>query len=260
MKQIKEILAELEDICSRSLQEPYDNCGLQVGDPEAGCNRILLALDFRASVLEEALAKKADLIITHHPFLFQPLQSIDGSHGRGRLIYRLIQNQISLFAMHTNLDKVPFGVNGVLATAFDLRERIFLEPDASEAAGLGYVGFLPVPVSLEDLAQMVKETLDLPYIRYCGDAGRPLRRIAVLGGSGASLAAAAARLGAEAFISGDFKYHDADTAAELGIALIDAGHYHTEVGVLGPLAAKLQSLLDMEILLCENGSNPWGHC
>lgn len=361
MERLREILTKIESICPKALQEEYDNSGLQVGNPDMPCNRIMLALDFQEAVLAEAVGKKADLIITHHPFLFHAVKSIDGSRGKGRLIYGLIEKQIALFAMHTNLDKVSFGVNRVLADQLGLRNREILCPEhdlyrlvtyvpenyideiryelaqcgagqlraysdysfsvlgegcfypkegaepfivrqgelgaipeyrvetivpghllsravqgviqtspydevvydiyplknANTGIGLGYVGRLERPLLLPQLAGEVKDSLALPSIKYVGREDRPFSRVAVLGGSGASLIEDAVKMGAEVFISGDFKYHDADIATEWGLALIDGGHYGTEIGVLRALAAELGAITTAEIIVSEKGCDSW---
>ncbi len=267
MAKLKEILAIIETICPKSLQESYDNSGLQIGNPESSCHKILLALDFREDVLAEAIEEQADLIITHHPLLFQPLHSIDGSKGKGRLIYDLIEKGLALLSLHTNLDKAPFGVNVALADRLGLIDREILCPEEDTSppeetehrVGLGCLGRLEEPQHLADFADKVKETLLLPVIKYTGNAEKRISSVAVLGGSGASMMEEAAKMGADAFVSGDFKYHDGDKAAELGLALIDAGHYGTEVGVLEPLAEKLRVITGMEILISKKCKDIWAY-
>ena len=138
------IMEALDKTCPFSMQEGFDNSGLQVGDTEKDCQKILLAFDFTEEVLEEAIAVRADVIITHHPFLFTPLKSISTAHWKGRQIFRLIRENIALVALHTNLDKdLQFGVSKALAERLCLQGSQVLLPGRKRLRFRMYRQFVP---------------------------------------------------------------------------------------------------------------------
>lgn len=251
------LLQELDRICPWEYQEGFDNSGLQVGDEDAHCNRLLLAFDFTEKILTEAIDKGCDTIITHHPFLFQAVKSIHTQDWQGKMIYRLIENKIALIAMHTNLDKIDFGVNMKLAADLGLENaQVFLAEESG--CGLGAVGVLTTPKKFGDFVEQVKEDLHRPCVKYVGDENKEVRTIGVLGGAGAEFLETAKAKGLDVYLSSDFKYHDAQKAQNIDICIIDAGHFGTEVGVVEALGKKLkQELPKMEICVSENMADYW---
>ena len=259
MISVKEIAAALNERCPFDWQEDFDNSGLQVGDLSAPCRRILLALDCTAAVVREAIDGCYDLIVSHHPLLFAGLKQISATDGKGRLIYPLIEHKIALLSLHTNLDKAPYGVSAALAARLGLQNCTIWQDE--DGHGLGVRGELPQAQSLGALAATVRERLQRPQLKYCGDPTRTVRSVALLGGSGAGYIEQAIAEGIDVYISGDFKYHDGQRAAEADLCLIDGGHYHTEIWVLEPLQALLQELFteQIEVKISEQRSNFWSY-
>lgn len=222
----------------KSYAAAWDNVGLQVGDPSAAVRRALLALDVTDETADEARRLGADCIISHHPLLFSPPRAVL-AQGEGATAYRLIRGGIGVISMHTNLDAAPGG----LADRF--AEEFLLPPAAPFAAEperpdvyYGRIGGI-APSLLSELLARVKETLGGP-LRYAGDPARTVRTLALLNGAGKDYIREAARLGADAYITADLGYHAFQLAAELGIAVIDAGHFGTERFAVGLLERALR--------------------
>jgi len=256
---IQTVMQLVEQTAPKHLAEAWDNVGLQLGDPRAETARILIALDLDDAVAAEAARRGADLVLVHHPLLFKPVQQIRYDLPLGRLIRQLVQNGTAAYVAHTNLDNAAVGVNSALAERLGLTETRPLEPlapekvrelalthpdrDWSEGFGLGKIGYLPDRCPLGEFARTVKAALGCQEVRVCGERNREVSKVAVCGGSGSGLAAQAAGLGADVLLTGDVKYHDAQTAERLGIAVIDAGHAATELPVIPFLAGYLQMKL-----------------
>ena len=217
------------------LRLALDNAGFLVGRADAVCNRALLALDLTDAVLDEAIQEGVSLIITHHPLIFDPLQSVTDETATGRRLLRLIENRMAVISMHTNLDIVEGGVNDVLLDLCGARREGVLDEN-----GCGRFGRLPEPLPLSSFLARLRETLSCHGLRYY-DAGRPVERLAVLGGAGVDSLSRAASLGCDTFLTADIKYHKFQLAADLGVNLIDGDHFGTENPVLFTLLPKLQA-------------------
>ncbi|NND72942.1 MAG: Nif3-like dinuclear metal center hexameric protein [Rhodothermales bacterium] len=338
MMTVGDILDAIEGWAPSKVAQSYDNVGLLVGDRSQKVEKILTALDLVPAVVDEAIETGSNLIITHHPTIFNPLKTVTGDSLEGSMIIRLIQAGISLIASHTNLDATEGGVSFALAEKLGLQDVTFLQPvtgktlklvtfvpvtametvrdalaeagagvigkydscgfgiegvgnfrpleganphagqvhgdihsekeiryevelpewilqrviralkeahpyeevaydiysvqQASTRFGMGAIGILKKQVELADFLRLVSEKLEVAAIRFVGDTARPVRTIAVCGGSGSSLTGEAIRQGADAYVTGDITYHrffDAlDTNGAPAIALVDAGHYETE--------------------------------
>lgn len=231
---IKEIADFLESWAPRSTAQSYDNVGLQVGRPDAQVERALLALDMTPKVLEEARALGASLIVTHHPLIFRPLRSVTTESFASSLAFRLAASGVALYSIHTNLDAASGGVSFALAKMLGLTELEFLDRLESEGEerGLGVVGRLESPISLEAFLSRAAERLGAKSIRYVGDLKAPIARAAVCGGAGADLVDRALAGGADVYLTADLKYHQffevLDTDGHPRMAFADAGHYETE--------------------------------
>lgn len=336
---VKEIMGYMEEIAPQKLAEDWDNVGLAVGDRESHVGKILLALDVIDPVIAEAIALKADMIITHHPMLlFQKINSITKDTPLGRRIFELISHNITAFSAHTNLDIVEGGINDILGTLAGLTDMEFLEETYEEALckivvfvpvdhveavrnalcsmGAGHVGgyshctfgaegegtFLPLagatpflgevgklerarevrletvvskdmvetalgvmkkahpyeevaydiypveqkgrregigrignlkePMTFTEFATELKEKLGLDAIRLVGDKDKMVKRVGLCTGSGAEFISLAKKQGADVYLTGDLKYHEAQKAVELGLCVIDVTHYASEVIVV----------------------------
>lgn len=212
------------------LQMSFDNAGFLVGRSERIVNRILIALDITEAVIDEAIRLGAELIIAHHPVIWGGAKSVTDMTVTGKKLLKMIENGISAICAHTNLDAVCGGVNDALAEKLGLSEIEQLHQDGVDNSGnpygIGRVGLVDEQ-SLFDFALYVKETLGSNGIRLV-DGGRPVRKVAVGGGSCSNMIGDAIAKGCDTFVTSDVKYDGFLDAKAMGINLIDAGHYPTE--------------------------------
>ena len=237
---VKDILQAVESFAPAFMKENWDNVGLLCGDPAQEVKKVLVALDPFEHVCREAEAVGADLIVTHHPLIFQAPKSITTQTSVGRSILHLCRCGISAINAHTNLDCTPGGVNDVLAQVLELKDISVIQPNGVDEDGNPW-GLLrtgsfdsDLPVFLEH----VKAKLHTPTLRYA-DGGRPVSRVAVGGGSCAGALVEAFHAGCDTFVTADVKYNQFWDAKELGINLIDAGHFYTENPVIPVLAQRI---------------------
>ncbi len=225
-----DVIKLMEKYAEPSLAESWDNIGLMVGDENAYITNVLVALDINDDVIEEAITKDCNLIITHHPFIFKGLKSITTSDVVGRRVIKLIENNISVFSAHTNLDIAKNGTNDTLASLLNLKNINNLFDNNNSEWGLGRVGELEESLKLEDVIEEVKKALDLGNIVVCGDVDKEIKKIAICTGSGGEVdfINQALTRGCDLYITADIKYHNAQHAKDLGLSLIDATHYASE--------------------------------
>lgn len=253
---LKNILEKIDGLCPFSLQEAWDNSGLQLGNPEADIKKALVAFDFTEAILAEAVEKEVDLILTHHPFFFKGIRQIDLATAKGRMIAGLLKKDMALVACHTNLDKVGYGVSAVLGKKLGLGQCRPLMAEG-ETVGFGVLGKLAEPMKLSNFAKQVKSALDIPMVRVVGE-DRMVTTVAALGGAGADFMAEAKALGADVYVTADLKYHDGQTAAEMGLALLDAGHFETEAATMAPFAERLAAVMpEVDFSLSEHMTSYW---
>ncbi len=361
-----EIIAIMETLAPPELAAEWDNIGLMLGSPAAEVRRILVCLDVNLIVAEEAAARGANLIISHHPLFFHPVKHLCFDEAQGELVRRLVQNNIMVYSAHTNLDSADLGVSYHLAARLELediqvlaptnREKYFklvtfvpedhekvvrealtragagwtgnysdctfrvagtgtfrplagtspyigqeeklaevkeyrletifptarlkevlqalfkshpyeevaydVYPLANEgpARGIGRIGALPRPVSLEELALQVKETLGAARVNVAGERERKVRKAAVCGGAGSDVMAVARAGGADVLVTGDLKFHEAQAAAAMDLAVIDAGHFATERIIVPALVTYLQEQLqerEVMVLASQKEQEPW---
>ena len=238
-----------------STQEKWDNSGLLAENESMSCRKILLTLDITCESISEAERKGAELMISHHPVIFQPLKNI----RRSTPVFRLIRSGIAALCMHTNLDIANNGTNGVILDK--LRERLSIKetlPFENCGGGryLGYIADLQEAISPDDLGALLKDIFGCAYVR-ASHRRENISRIAFCSGSGGSMLELALENGCDAYITGDVKHDVWIDAANRGIALFDCGHFHTENIVLPELKRILEKefpLLDVEI--AESSSDP----
>ena len=233
MATVADILTFLDTLAPAQLKMDWDNVGLLCGSKNTEVTKILVALDPFEGVCREAADIGAELIVTHHPLIFQPARAITDETSIGRSIQLLCRQGISAINAHTNLDVAPGGVNDVLA------EKLGLQNITVSEGGLLRRGDV-AEQSLETFLACVKETLGCAGLRYV-DSGKPVRKVAVGGGSCASEMTEALNAGCDTFVTADVKYNQFWDAQDLGLNLIDAGHFHTENPIVPVLAEKLQA-------------------
>ena len=241
MARVKDVYNCLNREIPFETQEEWDNSGLIIGNMYSEVKTIAVMLDATVENVEKAIKNNVDLIITHHPIIFDPVKSV----LKDDPIYNLIKQNISVISAHTNWDKAEKGVNGVLAKVLELTDVKDLK--TGEGAGFVKYGTLSAPEPESDFCKIVKEKLKAPVIKYAS-AHEAIRRVAVCGGSGGDFIDDVAEI-VDAYITSDIKYHQFLHASEIGLTLIDAGHFSTEDISMGPLSLLLaQAFPDVKVL------------
>ena len=242
MASVADILKYIETIAPRNMKMDWDNVGLLCGSKATAVTKIMVALDPFEHVCQEAADWGAELIVTHHPIIFQGMKSITDETSIGRGIMLLCRNGISAINAHTNLDQVHGGVNDVLAQTLELENIQVINACGVDEDGNEW-GLLRCGIAsaqaLPDFLRHVKETLGCEALRYV-DGGKPVHKVAVGGGSCAGAMLDVLDAGCDTFVTADIKYNQFWNAKELGLNLIDAGHFCTENPVVAVLAEKLR--------------------
>lgn len=243
---IKDVISTLEQFAPLPLQESYDNAGLQIGLTEADVSGVLLCLDVTEAIVQEAIDKGCNMIVSHHPLLFHGLKQIGDSDYVQRAAIMAIKNDIAIVSMHTNLDNIEGGVNSEIA------RRLGAEGEVTE--GL-FLGELAQPISAKEYIYKVKETFNAGVVMTNGLLERPIKRIAISGGAGAFMLQRAIEEGADAFLTGEMKYNDYFDHEGIQITVI--GHYESEQFT----KELLKDIIDkgcpgIRTIVTENNTNP----
>ncbi len=247
MATVADILTFVETLAPQSLKMEWDNVGLNCGSRSAPVRKILVALDPFEHVCQEAVDLGADLVVTHHPLIFRPLPMVTDDAAITRGLMNLVHHNISHICAHTNLDCAPGGVNDVLAAALGLENA---EP-LGAYCGMMRCGYVPEQ-SLEHFLGFVKERLHCDGLRYC-DGGKPVRKVAVGGGSCSDGLYDTILAGCDTFVTADVKYNGFWDAKEQGLSLIDAGHFHTENPAVFMLAERIAAAFpEIEVKISES--------
>ena len=218
----------LERFAPLPLQEGWDNAGLQIGLTEAEVSGALLCLDVNEAIVDEAIEKGCNLIVSHHPLLFKGLKTISDGDYVQRTVMKAILNRIAIVSMHTNMDNAKGGVNYKIAEHLGLHDvEFFAEKSGNIEAGSGVVGLLPEPMSATAFIQLVKERFGVKCAQCNELLLRPVNKVALCGGSGDFLLADAIAQGADAFITGEMHYH-VYFGQEQKIQICVIGHYESE--------------------------------
>jgi dinuclear metal center YbgI/SA1388 family protein len=250
VEKISDIISFLDGLYPFEAQEKWDNSGYLVESPQQECCKVLLSLDITCEAIEEADIKCAELIISHHPVIFEPRKCLK----RDDPVYRLIESGIGAVCMHTNLDIAAGGTNGVILEK--LREKLELEgePEPFEELcggnGLGWIIDLRENITVRELAEICKTVFGCYTVRMSRADEKKVSRIAFCSGSGGSMLSIAAAKGCDCLITGDVKHDVWIDAANIGISVLDCGHFHTENIVLWELRRVLEErfpLLDIEV-------------
>ncbi len=221
---LSEIIEIVENAFPKELACEWDNVGLLVGNENRDIKKALLTLDITEAVVAEAVSTGAELILSHHPIMFGGVKRITDDTSEGRMLLSAIKNDIAIYAAHTNCDIAEGGINSQLAKLLGLNDTQPLEDD-----GLGRIGTLKSPVTLQEFAELVKSKLNTPAVRLCGVPERKVQRIAIGSGACSDSIPTAVLRGADVMLTADMKYHEMLDAGAAGICVIDAGHYPTEI-------------------------------
>ncbi len=237
---VKDVVAMLEARYPPALAADWDAVGLTCGDPDASVARVLFAVDPVSTVVDEALALQADMIVTHHPLFLHGVHSVAAVDHKGRLIHSLVSHGVALFSAHTNADHARPGVSDALADALGVLECRPLVPEAgSLTEGSGRIGDLGRAISLGEFAERVRAALPPTRhgVRLAGDETGLVRTVAVCGGAGDAFLSAAAAA-ADVYVTSDLRHHRAqDHLLDGGCALVDVAHWASEWPWL-PVAAQ----------------------
>lgn len=254
MTTVADILKFINTLAPPVLKESWDRAGMNCGHLDAPVTKILVALDPYAESCREAKDFGAELLVTHHTLLWD-VDFLTDETAVGACALFLIENGIAHINAHTSLDLANGGVNDVLAATLGLEDVQILDPAGIGPDGAPYgllrMGSVPEQ-SLETFLSLVKNALGCDGLRYV-NCGKPVRRVAVCGGSGTGELQAVVRAGCDTFVTGDVKYNGFRDAFDLGINLIDAGHFHTENPICAVLADKLRAAFpEIQVKVSEN--------
>lgn len=224
---LKEIINLIEKWAPLELAEDFDNVGLILGDENVEVKKALITLDTLENVVDEAVENKCDLIISFHPIIFDGLKKITNNSYAKRVISKSIKNNINIYAIHTNLDNHPKGVNFQISKYLNLNNTKILIPKIDCKGGMGMIGELHKPAPEKEFLNYVKGIMKTSLIKHSTFLNKKIKKVAVLGGSGSFAIEEAIKAGADCFITADLKYHDY-FRAENKILLLDIGHYESE--------------------------------
>ncbi|WP_313813989.1 Nif3-like dinuclear metal center hexameric protein [Glutamicibacter sp.] len=264
------VLEAAEELWPKSLAEDWDAVGLVTGRTGQEIKKIILAVDPTLEVIEDAISREADLLITHHPLLLRGVTQLATTNFKGEAIHRLIETGTALLTAHTNADSAIGGVNDALADAFGLKDCVPLieSKDGLPEEGLGRVGFLEKPMKLEDFAQRVFTVLPAVAggVRVAGDRHGLVRKVALCGGAGDSLFDAVRSHQADVYVTADLRHHPASEAKEAANGgfpfLVDVSHFASEWVWLSAGARALENVLkdlghDVQIEVSQINTDPW---
>ncbi len=231
MAKVREIQDYFDSVAPFYMKFDFDNIGHLVGFSDAEVTKVLVALDITDEVIDEAVNSGVQLIVSHHPLIFEALKKVTDDDIKGRKIIKMIQNGISCICLHTNMDSAEGGVNDALMAAMGAQVSGLLEPHGSHPDGRAYgisrIGVLPEETELEDFLVLIRKNLKANGLRYVS-GGRRVKKIACCGGAGAGDMLKAFNMGCDTYVTADLKYDHFLTAKELGLNLIDADHFCTE--------------------------------
>lgn len=258
MSKVNDIIYEMEKLAPTYLKEDFDNVGLMVGDRSKNVKKVLLALDCTLKVIEEGKENNVDLIITHHPLIFRKPSSITTDTLQGRKIMELIKNDISLYSSHTNLDSVEGGLNSTIVSILGFEGGTLIETNLKNVkAGIGRVVELKEKTTLEKFISNIKCKLSIDNLRVVKGANE-VSKIAIINGSGQDFIGKAVAMGANCIITGDTTYHFASDYKEMGISIIDIGHFASEQMVFLKVMNNLRDKFEnVEFLISKVEEDPY---
>ena len=226
---LREIINSIESVAPRSAQENWDNSGMQVGDTGREISSVLLTTDVTPEVVDEAIMRGCQLIVSHHPLLFHGLKQVCGQTPQARVVEQAVKHDIAIYSAHTSLDSAPGGINTRLADKLGIEnyKPLSVSPLKGEYNYLGIIGSLPAPMPYPDFIAHVRTILSPTYIRYTRPASETVQVVALCGGAGAEFIGEAISQKADVYLTADCKYHDFQDA-DSRIGVIDIDHWISE--------------------------------
>lgn len=253
---LDDFINEIEKTAPLSLQEEWDNSGIQIRASNAEISKVLVALEINDRVIDEAIGCNADLILTHHPLFFGSLKNIDMSSVAGSYAIKLIKRGISVYSTHTPFDKCIGGNNDYFGSLLGIEDIGPMPGDRSEICR---IGTLAAPMTCAELAEYISRVLrtDKRHFSFAGAADETVSKLGWCTGAGAEYLDLAVDAGCDLFITGDVKYHTAQYAREMGMNLLDCGHYGTEQIFAENIAARLDKFYNLDIIQSRVNLNPF---
>lgn len=263
---LKDIMSLMEEIAPARFKESYDNVGLMLGDKNAAIKSVLVTLDCTLEVIQEAIDKDCDLIVSHHPILFLKPSNINEDTLVGKKLRMLIKNDINVFSSHTNLDSVKGGMNDIVMTLLKYEDAEIMEVNGEDkkgnAVGVGRIYEFKEEKSLGEVIEDCKSAFECQHLRYAGELDWGIKKVAVVNGSGQDYFSLAKKLGADCIITGDTSYHYVSDYKEEKIAIIDAGHFDTEWPAMKYFGKEFEKIikakgLELDVKISEKNRNPY---
>ena len=257
MTKVRDISNAIENFAPIRLQEDYDNAGLQVGDPDMEVSAVLLCLDVTEEILQEAIERSCNMIISHHPLIFRGLKNVTGKDPIQRIVIEALRNNVAIYSAHTNLDSAREGVSHEIGNILNLSDMKVLDPKPDDpSVGIGVIGDMKPTPKLEFLRRL-KEKFNVKALKYSAHSPKlVIKRPAVCGGSGAFLIKKAIEEGADAIVTGDVKYHDFTSFGD-DILIADIGHYESELCESKIFSRIIRDRFpEMVVYFAEKESNP----
>ena len=250
--EIRELINKLNEKYPLDLQEDWDNSGLQIGNINNKLSGVLVSLDLEDKGVDMAIQNNCNLIITHHPYLFKGTKSIDFTNKFYNRLEKVVKNDITVFAMHTNLDIAKDGLNDNLCQILEIKNPQVLELD--KEVGLGRFGQVNT-TKARDFANIIKEELKANALVCYGDMEKVINRVGVCGGSGSSLFDDAIVKDCDLMITGDVSYHMGMDYADRGLVIVDPGHFASENHMVYKLKDVINNMVDVDVLTFSKGDD-----
>jgi dinuclear metal center YbgI/SA1388 family protein len=239
---VGDVVTHLKELAPLARAAEWDNVGLLLGDLQTDVKRVMTCLTLTPDVAKEAIERRAELIVTHHPILFRPAKTLTTNTSEGRMILGLVRAGASVYSAHTAYDNAPGGLNDLLATNLGLQSVAPLKPFVDDPkAGEGRIGILSKKIPFGEFARLAKQVLGAAHVDCVGDANRTIGKVAIVCGAGGEFLKDAMKARAEVFLTGELRFHDYLMAEAAGVSLCLPGHYASERIGMEALAARLKS-------------------
>jgi len=259
MTTVGDISQYMNILAPASLAEEWDNVGLLVGDPDAMVKRAMTCLTITPESAAEAVNRNANVVVTHHPLPFRPMNRLTTCKTASRLLLQLIKSDIAVISSHTAFDSAAQGINAQLAEKFDLTHCKPLVPSVELGGDVGSarIGEANAGTSLQTLIDLAKSSFEIPSVRFVGNPDQPVSRVALCCGSGGAFLESAIGEGCDAMITGEATFHTCLEAKANGIALLLLGHHASERFAVEALASELGNAFDnLTVWASEDESDP----
>ncbi|MDY0317329.1 MAG: Nif3-like dinuclear metal center hexameric protein [Candidatus Izemoplasmatales bacterium] len=247
-----DIVKYFEEKFPKDLAYEWDNVGIQVGTLNIPAKKVLITLDVTKEVIKEAIEKKVNMIISHHPLLFNPLDKIIFDTPRGWIIKNLIKHNITVYSAHTNYDTAEGGMNDEFAKILGLKNPALMD----EVDGIGRYGDIET-INIKDFINDLKNKLNLDNVKVIGSTSREVSRVGISGGSGSKHMYQAKMRGCDVYLTGDVTYHTALEATSLGLTVIDIGHHAEKIFVDAIYDFLGNQFKEVEFIKSEIDTNPY---